>query len=69
MWNRRLSRRNAVRLSLSALAVGLVAWLAPSKRANAGYGACDQGDGCQAYMEPANGDICMNCGHNYTFHW
>jgi len=69
MWNQKVTRRNAVRLSLSALLGGAVAWFGTSNKAHAGYGACDQDDGCMAYMEPANGDICMNCGHNYSFHW
>lgn len=69
MWNRRITRRQTFRLSLFALGAMLTAWITPSKPAHAGYGACSTDDGCTAYMDPPNGDICANCGHNYTMHY
>ncbi len=33
-----------------------------------GYGACSAwGCNCPAFM--GNGNLCANCGHNYSFHW
>jgi hypothetical protein len=32
----------------------------------AGYGRCSQ-CACQAYQ--GTGQICANCGHNYSTHW
>jgi hypothetical protein len=34
----------------------------------AGYGRCSvSGCTCPAYM--GQGDLCGNCGHNYSLHW
>ena len=40
----------------------------PPAPLRAGYGRCSvSGCNCPSYM--GNGELCGNCGHNYSLHW
>ena len=42
--------------------------IAEETKVEKGYGACSS-SGCNCPAYGGNGDLCSNCGHNYTTHW
>jgi hypothetical protein len=40
----------------------------PSAPLHAGYGRCGV-NGCNCPAYGGQGDLCSNCGHNYSSHW
>jgi hypothetical protein len=67
--NNSVTRRSAIKKCLviaGGALLGLLGLLTPSKKAQAGYGACSL-CACPAYS--GSGHVCANCGHNYQSHW
>jgi hypothetical protein len=66
----RITRRAAVKRTLVFAAVGLMAALAPSGKAQAGAGRCGiSGCPCPQFQATYGSDLCSNCGHRYSDHW
>ena len=65
-----MSRRSVARYALNVLLGGGAAALAlmlPTSKANAGYCNCTV-NGCPCLGFQGGGEVCTNCGHEFTWH-